>query len=386
MAFPIRPSHVMALALLGGVAAYMYFGGTVLHSGQGPIDPDAPVRATDTAADDPDLFAVRARDVVARERPNALVMRGRTEADATVSISAETGGRVVEVAVREGDTVSRGDVLCRLDEAARQAAVRQARAAVAQTDIDLSSARSLADDGFTAENRVLALQAAHDAALSVLEQAELDLERTSITAPIDGLVQLPVADVGMQLAPGQLCATLLDIDPLIVTGQVSERDIGALSVGMPATGLLVTGQEVAGEVSYIASNADTATRTFRVDIEVPNSDGTLLSGVTAQASISLPPSRGHLLPLSVLKLADDGAIGVSLVDEANRIVFQPVTLMGDEGAGVWVSGLPDEARIVVVGQDYVEVGQEVAVTMVEDGPLQTSQAPAADDEPEEAAQ
>ncbi|MEM1284915.1 MAG: efflux RND transporter periplasmic adaptor subunit [Pseudomonadota bacterium] len=385
MAFPLRTSHILARALIGGVGAYMY-GGSVLQSGQGPIDPEAPARATDTASGDPELFAIRARDFSATDRANALVMRGRTEADASVMISAETGGRVVEIAVREGDMVSEGDLLCRLDEAARQASVQQAAAAVAQTQIDLSSAQSLADNGFTAENRVLALQAAHDGALSVLEQAELDLERTTITAPVDGLVQLPLADVGTQLAPGQLCATLLDTDPLIITGQVSERDISALAVGMAASGSLVTGESVDGTVSYISATADDATRTFRVDVEVPNPDGTLLSGITAEASIDLPPTRGHLLPLSVLKLDDEGAIGISLVDENDRIAFAPVTILGDEGAGVWVGGLPDDARVVVVGQDYVENGQTVAVTLVEDGLLQTSQAPAATLSEEGAAQ
>lgn len=373
MAFPIRFSHVLAIGLTAGVAAYMLGGNTML-SGQGPIDPDAPVRATDTASGDPELFAVRARLFEAQERPSALLMRGRTEADASVAVSAETGGRIVEVAVHEGDMVARGDILCRLDEAARQAMVRQGRAAVAQAQIDLDAAQQLADNGFGAENRVLALQAAFDGAQSSLEQAELDLTRTVIRAPVDALVQLPLAVEGSQLAPGGLCATLLDTNPLVVTGQVSERQIAEISVGMDAQAQLVTGESVNGQVSFISASADDATRTFRVDVDVPNPDGSLRVGVTAQASIGLPSITGHLLPLSTLKLDDSGTIGVSLLDEEDRVVFQPVTLLGDEREGVWVAGLPATARVVVIGQDYVEPGQQVEVTMVEDGILQTSQA------------
>lgn len=374
MAFPIRFSHVLAVGLTAGVAFYM-LGGTTMLSGQGPIDPDAPVRATDTASGDPDLFAVRAMLFEAQERPSALVMRGRTQADASIAVTAETGGRIVEVAVREGDLVARGDVLCRLDEAARQAMVTQAQAGIAQAQIDLNAARQLADNGFGAENRVLALQAAFDGANASLEQAELDLTRTVVRAPVDALVQLPVANEGAQLTPGDLCATLLDTDPLVVTGQVSERQIASISVGLDAQAQLVTGEVVSGRVAFISASADDATRTFRVDVDVPNPDGALRVGVTAQASIGLPPISGHLLPLSTLKLDDDGAIGVSLINEEDQVVFQPVTLLGDERDGVWVAGLPDTARVIVVGQDYVEQGQQVEVTMVEDGILQTSQAP-----------
>lgn len=375
MAFPIRFSHVLAIGLTAGVAAYMLGGNTML-SGQGPIDPGAPIRATDTASGDPELFAVRAQLFEAQERPSALVMRGRTEADASIAVSAETSGRIVEVAVHEGDMVAQGDILCRLDEAARQAMVRQGRAAVAQAQIDLDAAQQLADNGFGAENRVSALQAAFDGAQSSLEQDELDLTRTVIRAPVDALVQLPLAVEGSHLAPGALCATLLDTDPLVVTGQVSERQIAAISVGMDAQAELVTGETVTGRVAFISASTNDATRTFRVDVDVPNPDGNLRVGVTAQASIGLPSITGHLLPLSTLKLDDDGTIGISLLDEEDRVVFQPVTLLGDERDGMWVAGLPQSARVVVLGQDYVEQGQQVDVTMVEGAVLQTSQAPA----------
>ena len=379
MAFPIRLSHIMAVGLTVGVGFYM-LGGTTMLSGEGPIDPDNPVRATATASDDPALFSVRARDFTALDRPTALVMRGRTQADASVAVTAETGGRVVEVAVREGERVAAGDLLCRIDEAARHAAVTQARAAVAQTQVDLDAAQTLAQSGFGAQNRVPALQAAFDGAKAALEQAELDLSRTAIRAPVDGLVQLPLADVGTQLAPGALCATLLDTDPLVITGQVSERQIGALSVGMAVEASLVTGETAQGVVSFIAATADVETRTFRVDVDIPNGDGSLRGGVTAEASIALPAVRGHLLPLSALGLDDNGTIGVHTLDDSNIVSFVPVTLLGDQRDGVWVAGLPEDVRVIVVGQDFVEVGQEVAVTMVEDGILQTSQSNAADAE------
>lgn len=386
MPLPIKLPHILAIGLTAGVAYYMY-GGTIILSGTGPAAPGEDVRATDTVNDGSVLFAVRARDFEAQDRPNALVVRGRTMADASIAVTAETGGRVVEVAVREGQQVAAGDVLCRLDEAARRASLAQARAALEQSEVELAAARSLAQSGFGAQNRVAGLQAAYDGAQAMLEQQELDLARTIITAPVDGLVQLPLAETGAQLAQGALCATLLDTDPLVITGQVSERSIASIAVGMGAQATLVTGENVEGTVAFISAAADDQTRTFRVDIDVPNPDNLLRAGITSEASIALPATRGHLLPLSALGLDDAGILGIHTLNEENIVAFKPITILGDQVDGVWVSGLEERERVIVIGQDYVQPGQEVAVTMVENGILQTSQAtPLADASQQGAAQ
>ncbi|MEM1397424.1 MAG: efflux RND transporter periplasmic adaptor subunit [Pseudomonadota bacterium] len=374
MAFPIRFSHILAIGLTAGVGYYM-LGGTTMLSGEGPSAGGEPVRATDNRAQEEVLFAVRARDFTAQERANALTVRGRTVADAAVAVSAETGGRVVDVYVREGDEVAAGDALCRLDEATRRATLLQAEAQLAQAEVELEAAQSLSNSGFGAQNRVPALQAALNLAQAGLEQAQLDLERTQITAPVGGVVQLPLAEVGAQLAPGAVCATLLDTDPLVVTAQVSERDIAQLSIGMDVQTQLVTGETTNGELAFIGAEANPDTRTFQIDVHIANPEGTMRAGVTAEASIGLPASRGHLLPVSTLGLAEDGNVGVHTLDDDNRVAFNPVTIIGDERTGVWVTGLPEDVRVIVVGQDFVVTGQEVAVTMVEDGILQTSQAP-----------
>ncbi|MEM1286828.1 MAG: efflux RND transporter periplasmic adaptor subunit [Pseudomonadota bacterium] len=384
MAFPIRASHVLAIALAAGVGYYMY-NGTTMRSGQGPIDPDNPVRASSANPEEAELFTVRARDFTEQERENALIVRGRTQADAEVAITAETGGRVTRVAVEEGDRVQAGDVLCLLDEAARRATLRQAQASLQQSTIELDAATSLADSGFGTQNQVPALLAAFNAAQAAFEQAEVELQRTVITAPIDGLVQLPVADLGSHLSSGELCATLFDVDPLVITVQVSERQIADIAEGVEAKIELVTGETLDGEVSFIAAAADEATRTFRVDIHVPNEKGTLRSGITADAHIQLEPIRGHLVPMSVLGLDDSGNVGVHTLSDDNTVSFVPIDILGDEAGGMWVGGLPNQAKIIVVGQEFVEDGQEVAVVMVEDGILQTSQAPLAPDDTQQGA-
>jgi multidrug efflux system membrane fusion protein len=84
--------------------------------------------------------------------------------------------------------------------------------------------------------------------------------------------------------------------------------------------------------------------------------------MSADIAIAAQATRGHLVPGSALTLNDDGAIGLRLVDENNHALFAPVTVLRDAPQGFWVTGLPPQADVIVVGQEYVTDGVEVRVT------------------------
>ena len=73
----------------------------------------------------------------------------------------------------------------------------------------------------------------------------------------------------------------------------------------------------------------------------------------------------HLIPQSALTLNDDGTLGVRLVDAEHIVSFNPITVMRDTAKGIWVTGLPSEADVIVVGHEYVTAGVEVAPTWQE---------------------
>jgi multidrug efflux system membrane fusion protein len=175
------------------------------------------------------------------------------------------------------------------------------------------------------------------------------------------------------LTPGQACATVVELDPMLFIGTVPEARIALAKTGLDATIVTVTGQTVAGKVSYIASTADEATRSFPVEIEIPNADGKVLSGVTATATVTLGTLPAHLLPQSVLTLDDDGALGVRTVKD-NVVSFYPVTIVSDSREGVWVTGLPGKVDVITVGQEFVTAGQTVDATNVTGTPASTEAA------------
>ncbi|NRG19036.1 efflux RND transporter periplasmic adaptor subunit [Rhizobiales bacterium] len=354
----IKFSYLLAAGLTAAVAGWMLTGQTIV-AGAGDNENSTPPPAERKAENGDDPFAVRVRSIVAEPRHAELEIRGRTEAEARVMVRAETSARVVERPATEGASVEPGEILCVLDRGTREARVMEFEAALAQAELDHNASSSLSSKGFAAQTRVAALKAARDAAEARLKEAKLELERTVIKAPVAGRLESPMAEVGTTLEIGDTCAAIVDADPMLAIGQVSERNIGALKLGQEATVELVTGQTVDGKVRYIAPSADPDTRTFRVEIEIPNSDGTILDGITVLARLPLDAGKAHRISPSTLTLNDEGVVGLRTVNDDNSVEFIPVEILGGDTKGLWVSGLPETVRVITVGQDYVIEGQTV---------------------------
>ncbi|MEW5422480.1 efflux RND transporter periplasmic adaptor subunit [Amorphus sp. 3PC139-8] len=358
MRFKINGSFVAAAVITAAIAGWMSTGDVVI-GGQANSENAVPPPAERTAQAEAEPFRVEVTTITAEPRRTTLKMRGRTEADARVPVRAETRGRVAERRVSAGDAVAEGDLLCQLDKGVRESQLLKAKAEAARAKLDYEAASKLRERQFESDTRVAATKAALDAANATVDEAQLELDRTSILAPVAGTVESPMTETGEMLSVGDVCATIIDVDPMTVTGQISERDIGKLSSGMGATVSLVTGETVSGDITFISKAADPDTRTFTVEIEVPNPDATLRDGVTALADIPLPAISAHRLSPGVLTLADSGAVGVRTVDDDNKVHFQPVTILGQDTGGIWVDGLPDTVTVITVGQDYVVEGEEV---------------------------
>ena len=307
------------------------------------------------------LFEVVIETVHAQDRPARLVLRGRTEAFREVVARSETGGRVVAAPAIEGTSVTEGDVLCRLDTDARGAALAQAQAEYRTRELDYNAAVELLSRGHRSANAVAGVEALRDAAQARLEAAQQELANINIRAPFDGYFDNRAAEIGDYLAPGAPCGTVVQMNPMLITAEIAERDVADLVPGMPGTARLITGETVAGTVRFVERRADPATHTFRLELEAANPDGRLRSGVTAEITIPLAAEPAHRIPTSVLALNARGELGVRIVETGNIVRFLPVQLLSDDGEEVWVAGLPDPVRVITVGQDFVDDGIHVRI-------------------------
>ena len=210
-----------------------------------------------------------------------------------------------------------------------------------------------------------ALKTALDAAKAAVENAQQEMTRTRVVAPVSGRVQDPIAEIGDVLRVGDTCATVVDEDPMLFVTQVSETDVTKLATDKTAKVVILNGGETEGVVTYIAPSADAATRTFRVEVTVPNGEGRIRDGTTAQAFVPLDAVRAFNLNSSWLTLADSGEVGVRTVDEENRVRFTPVRILEQNADGLWVDGLEPGTRVIALGQNFVDVGEEVVPVPVD---------------------
>jgi len=311
------------------------------------------------------LTKVRARVFTAEQRQADLIIRGRSESNRTVEVAAETVGAVVDTPAEEGAPVTEGDVICRLDQGAREQQLAEARAVLRQRELEFKAAQELRGSGFRSETQAAAARSALEAARTIVRTIEIDIENTEIKAPFDGLLDRRTVEVGDFMRVGSVCGTVIDTDPFLIVGQVAEKDVGLLRIGERGQARLVTGETVDGRIDFIAKRADAATRTFRVELQVPNPDGSLRDGVTAEIRVPVRSVRAHRLSPAYIVLNDRGIIGVRTVDPSSTVVFRAVTIISDTGDGVWVTGLPEEVTIITVGQEFVTNGQRVDVTIDE---------------------
>jgi multidrug efflux system membrane fusion protein len=355
--------------------------------------PGAEPAPTKTDRSDERQVAVQAVHSTAQEVDSAVILRGRTEAARSVTVMSELSGLVISEPLRKGAMVRQGQLLCQIDPGTRltrlaeakaqvpgaQAQLTGARASLEEAQINATAAERLSEGGFAAETRVKAANAALESAKAAIQAAQAGLEsahaavasaqdtvdRLQITAPFDGLLESDAAELGSLLQPGAPCATIIQLDPIKLVGFVPETSVARVGLGADAGARLSDGQMLRGQVTFISRSADEATRTFRVEITVPNPDGKVSDGITAEILIASAGAQAHLLPGSALTLNDHGTLGVRTVTADRRALFKPVTVIRDTADGVWLAGLNPAEDVIVVGQEYVTDGVAVIPTFKE---------------------
>ena len=343
----MKKTHLIALAIFGLVV--LWLGSGFLFRSES---------RTDGAARGEDIMTVGVRTFEAEPFGANLVIQGHTEAVRRVDLRAQTEGRVAALPVEKGQRVKKGDVVCMLAVDDRAAKLAEARALAAQRKLEFDAATELAAKGHRSPTQAAAAKAQYDAALALVSQMEVELSHTKIQAPFDGVMDQRPAEIGTYLQKGDTCATILDLDPYLVVGEISERMVAKITPGMAASARLVDGTELQGRIRYVATGGQAETRTFRVELEVPNPEQTLKDGMTAEIRIPTSENNAHRIPTSTLVLNDQGVMGVRVV-ENDVVRFVPVNIIGDDPSGAWVSGLEGRVNLITVGQQFVKEGQRV---------------------------
>ena len=352
-----RTSIYLALGIVVLVSLWMLSG---LGSEPAPQAAATTSAAAESAAESAAVPAVRSMRSVAMDITREVVASGRTQANRFLELKAETEGGVVGIDVERGQRVRKGQTLLSLDLRDRELRLREAAARVKQRETELQALADLRGQQFSTEIQIAEAEAALASARAAHAAMELEISQLTLQAPFASIVQERPVEIGDLVRVGDPVATLVDLDPLIVVGEVNERDIASIQAGGAGTARILDGEVLEGSVRYISAVADAATRTFAVELAIPNPEQRWQAGLTAELRLYADTVRVHALSSALLSLADDGTVGVKVVEDG-RVRFYPVVIVGSAQDGMYVSGLPESVEVITVGQGYVTEGQRVSV-------------------------
>ena len=192
----------------------------------------------------------------------------------------------------------------------------------------------------------------------------VELNRTEVKSPFSGYIE-SVVKPGNFIERGQVCATIIQLDPIKFVAEVPEISIAKVKVGQNVDINLVTGQKVSGILSFVSKSASPATKTFRVEVEIQNKDGLIKDGLTADLIIKTDKVKAHKISPSILILDDDGKLGVRITNTENIVEFYEIEIVQDSPEGLRATGIPEGSNIIIQGQGFVEEGQLVQITTLD---------------------
>lgn len=284
---------------------------------------------------------------------------GVTAPDKRTTLATRSAGILGELKVEKGDRVKAGDVILVLDGAEKQSMVATAEALLDQRRKEADNVERLVKNGIAPTTQMDNARSALASARSQLEAAQAEIDRLTVVAPFSGIIDQVKVEEGSWLPSGEDVAVLIQLDPVVALGEVSEREIAHVSVGREAEVRLISGEIVSGTVRHVSLEATAGTRTFPIEVAIPNPDNRVPSGMTAEIMVKSEAVQAVKLPRSVVTLDPSGNLGLRILKDDGTVGFVPIDLIDDTSDGLILSGIPAEAKIIVAGQDLVTDGETV---------------------------
>ena len=254
-----------------------------------------------------DLFSVQTVVSNAVKYQPLIKLKATTKSEARINVKAKTSGEVVKIGATQGKYVTKDTVLC---------------------------------------------------SLGVVE-----LNRTEVKAPFSGYIE-QIVKPGNFLERGQVCATIIQLNPISFVAGVPEYDINKVRINQKVNLELVTGQSINGKLTFVSKSASPDTRTFQVESQIENLDGIIKDGLTANMTIEIDKVKAHKISPSILLLNDEGKLGIRIVTENNIAKFIEIMILEDSEEGLWITGISEKVEIIIQGQGFVEDGQEVITNRI----------------------
>ncbi|MDC0037569.1 efflux RND transporter periplasmic adaptor subunit [Alphaproteobacteria bacterium] len=413
----MKRSIIVAFLILAGVVGWLGSGQIASVNAQDETKSNEDknketntYESIDNANDNEELvFSVETKIFKANLIDQSIELQGQTIHNKKIDVKSETSGNISQLNFSRGDKVSKNLSLVLismddrnekllsakkdlerlskeliLNEKNRDNLLRQNIEKIKLYKIEYASAKQLIDKGLSSksklslasfnlanaeadredikikfESTLANLEAQISNVKSLLKNIKLDIEKTNITSPFDGIISEKMVEETEFISIGTPLFTIIDLDPIKIEGYLSEFDVNKVNVGTNATIEDSNGIKKNGTITFISPSAEISTRTFEITIEANNRDLNYKSGITTKIIIKGSELKAHKIPPSILTLLDDGTVGVKAVNKENNVVFYPTKTIKDTIDGMWVSGLPESVNLIISGQEYISIGEKI---------------------------
>ncbi|MBL4867180.1 MAG: efflux RND transporter periplasmic adaptor subunit [Pseudomonadales bacterium] len=358
-AIKININQIVVIVLLVAIVGWL---GSGSISTQPTNKPDLKPASTSL-----DLARIQVKQQTAITVHQQIYIHGRTFPSQQTQLRAEFASKIINIAKDKGTEVKKGELLMQLDPQDLPSLLRHGKALVNQRTLEYEAANRLKGQKLMAKSKLAEAKAQLEAAKANVDGLTQRLNNTSIRAPFDGIFSDRFVDIGHLVKFGDQLGTFVNFMPMLIRGLVPEKNRHKIKLGQAAEIYLLNGQRLNGEVHYIASTGNDKTHTFVVEINVPmNSQNDGAAGITARVAISGEDIVAHLISPALFELNAKGHLGVKVVDKTDHIIFVPIEIVKADETGTWVTGLDPTIDLVVVGQGYVKVGQQVEKVYIDD--------------------
>lgn len=284
-------------------------------------------------------------------------------AEAEAEVVPKTGGVVLEIMVEEGDKVSAGQVLARLDSDRQRLNLKQSEANLRKLENDFKRQQEMIERKLISQDVYDRSRYDLDTQRASYDIAKLELSYTEIRAPIGGVVSKRNVKVGNLIQLNQPLFKIDDFDPLEAMINVPEREMRLIKADQPVQMLVDALPDVAfaGSVARVSPVVDAATGTFRVVAQFKDDSGKLRSGMFGRVRIVYDQRSDALVVPRAALVGDNKDAAVFVVDKdvAKR---RKVTLgYADGGQVEIVDGLAEGEKVVTLGQAALRDGAKVQV-------------------------
>jgi RND family efflux transporter MFP subunit len=303
---------------------------------------------------------------------------GTGRANNSVTVKPYTAGRVTRIEVESGARVDVGTVIALLDSEVEEIALDRAKIALADAEAKLERVKSLRTANTATLVQVTDAELLVGNAKLALRDAQLNLDRRTITAPIQGIIGILPVEAGNYVTTDTVVATIDDRSRIKIDFYVPERFAANMVVGghLTASPIARPDEVFDGTVSAVDNRVDDKSRTLLVQAAIPNEKDTLRAGMSFRISVKFPGDVYPSVDPLAIQWGTDGAFVWVIRDGKARRTPVRIVQRNTESVLVAAEGIAPGDTVVTEGVHTVRDGAEVLVAKSDPTPVSTDATPA----------